>query len=82
MVYYSVNPADADVGLIFQYYSSGTNTSAKLGFMGYNAKDNKFRLYSSTNRTVDQVVADNIYLSRLILKIQDYYLILIKLVHF
>ena len=64
LVYFSKRIANGDVGLIFQYFNNTAGNSAQVGFIGFNAKDKKFRLYESTNRDIATITNDKVYLSR------------------
>ena len=64
LVYFSKRIANGDVGLIFQYFNNTVGNSSQVGFIGFNAKDKKFRLYESTNRDISTITNDKVYLSR------------------
>jgi len=64
LVYFSKRIANGDVGLIFQYFNNTAGSSAQVGFIGFNAKDKKFRLYESTNRDITSITNDKVYLAR------------------
>jgi microcystin-dependent protein len=64
LLYMSKQPSDGDIGMVFQYFDSNLGTNTQVGFLGFNAKDKKFRLYNSTNRPIDNIFADNTYLTR------------------
>ena len=63
IIYFNKVSTNNDIGHVFQYFDTSQG-SYKLGFIGFNPKDKKFRLYDTSNKNLESIETTGMFFSK------------------